>query len=796
MSIGGRRSVVPRSMPFYFTVGLLLAMPGPSLEAVRADFNLTYLLVVLTLIVPSISYASGTIMGGLVADRLGRRFTLTTGVTLLVIGLLTSGVSPALGVLLIGTCLNGFGFGLTEAPLTATISDVAGDATGRAMTISQMPFGFGALTAPPLVGALLQTPIGWRGGYLAAALLVMLAAVVLLSARIPATTARRAVGDSLGSAVMRPVPILLGMVIIGYFSMQLGLGGFLAAYLEADHGFSRPAAATLVAAFWLGISLGRIIGAWLALRVQAYDLALGSAGLSLICAIVVAAVPQPAAILAAAVLAGLVAGPAFTTVVGLGVRYRPSAAGMIAGFMLAMGGMDSRGSRCWLAPLRTRCPCVRRWRSCRSRLALPFAFCCSRAGCTRPSCEVDGDQVVGRWARIMILAASMWFYAAGGAAISVFGPSVESIVEDFGLTYSQISLIISIISFGFIAGSLAGGAASDRWGRRAVLVPSAAGAALSMSWFAASPTFGSLLAAGFLIGATFGPGLAAATALIADLARERSTRALNLFNTAFALGAIVAPALVAVCLAAFTSWRVAYVVVAVWFASSSLFFIRLPYPPRGSAVPPFRSMVRGLTSPVSVLLGLVLMLYVGVEIAFGDFGAAFMERTQGIPRAAAAASVTAFWTGVLLGRLIVYRLAGSWRASNIVRWSLVLALGMSGLAALADSAPLAVLGFALTGATVGGVFPTALGIGLRVRPEIAGSLAGGLAAMASVGGVLLAPLIGAASDAAGPRGGMLLAPAFILVAMVLFEVVQALQRRDARDPAGHAPPPVKGPMDA
>ena len=343
MRIGGRRSVVPRSMPFYLAVGVLLAMPGPSLEAVRADFNLTYVLVVLTLIVPSISYATGTIVGGLVADRLGRRSTLTTGVTLLVVGLLVSGFAPALGVLLIGTCLNGFGFGLTESPLTATISDVAGDATGRAMTISQMPFGFGALMAPPLVGALLQTPIGWRGGYLVAALLVMLASAVLLSARIPAVTAQRARGQALVSAVMRPVPILLGAVVVAYFGMQLGLGGFLAAYLEADHGFTRPAAATLVAAFWIGISPGRIIGAWLALRLRAYDLAIGSLGLSLLCAVIVAGVPQPAAILAAAALAGVAAGPLFTTVVGIGVRYRPSASGMIAGLMLAMGGTGFAG---------------------------------------------------------------------------------------------------------------------------------------------------------------------------------------------------------------------------------------------------------------------------------------------------------------------------------------------------------------------------------------------------------------------------------------------------------------------
>ena len=343
MRVGGRRSIVPRSMPFYFAVGVLLAAPGPSLEAVRADFNLTYVVVVLTLIVPAISYATGTIVGGLLADRRGRRSTLSTGLTLLVVGLLVSGIAPALGILLLGSCLNGFGFGLTESPLTATISDVAGDATGRAMTISQMPFGFGALMAPPLVGALLQTPIGWRGAYLVAALLVMLASAVLLSARIPAVSMLRSRDAASIPTVLRPVPILLGAVVVGYFAMQLGLGGFLAAYLEADHGFTRSVAATLVAAFWLGISLGRILGAWLALRVHAYDLALGSLSLSLLCAVIVAGVPHPAAILAAAALAGLVAGPLFTTLVGIGVRYRPSASGMIAGLMLAMGGTGFAG---------------------------------------------------------------------------------------------------------------------------------------------------------------------------------------------------------------------------------------------------------------------------------------------------------------------------------------------------------------------------------------------------------------------------------------------------------------------
>ena len=398
--------------------------------------------------------------------------------------------------------------------------------------------------------------------------------------------------------------------------------------------------------------------------------------------------------------------------------------------------------------------------------------------------------------RTRILAATIWFYAAAGAAVSVFGPSLESISDEFGITYGQVSLVITTISVGFLTGSLAGGAISDRSGRKVMLVLSAAGSSVALVWMAASPSFGSLLAASFLAGGALGPGAAVSTALVADAARERSTRALNLVNTAFALGAILAPSLVAVCLAVFANWRVAYLVVAVWLATGAVVFARLSYPPRRGASPPFRTVLSGLLSPAPVLVGLVLTMYVGVEIAFADFGAAFMEHVQGIARTAAAASVTAFWIGILAGRLVVVRLAATWPAERIIRRSLILALAMSTLTALASSAPMAVLGFALTGAALGGVFPTVMGIGVRLRPEMSGALAGALVAMAGVGGAVLAPMLGAASDAAGPRGGMLLAPAFIVAAMVLFELVQVRRRRNARDVTRLTAPSVESSIDA
>jgi fucose permease len=259
------------------------------------------------------------------------------------IGLATCGFTLALSVFVVGSIVYGVGFGMSDATLTAAIRDASGHSVGRALTLSQIPFGVGALMAPPLVSVLLQTYLGWRGAYLGAAAVVGLAALLIALVRFPEHGASRTKIPGILRAATRPVPILLGAVVSMYFGMQIGFGGFLPAHLEATLNFERSHATTAVAVYWAGVPVGRVLGVWLASRVQPYDLAAGSLSLALVAALIAAAAPHTVVILISVMFAGVAIGPLFTIVMGIGVRGNPATAGSIAGLILAIGSLSSVG---------------------------------------------------------------------------------------------------------------------------------------------------------------------------------------------------------------------------------------------------------------------------------------------------------------------------------------------------------------------------------------------------------------------------------------------------------------------
>jgi MFS family permease len=326
-------------MWFYLGFGLLLAVPGPALEAIRDDFGLGYTGVALAISTSAYGYVAGTLIGGPLSDRVGRRLTLTLASAGMALGVILVGLSPNVGVFVVASVVHGISFGAADPTVTALVGEAAGARAGRALNISQITFGLGSLAAPLIVGAFVGAGIGWRPGYLIAGAVLAISVPIFARLRYPRPRAPALPVRQVVAVMSAPVPALLGLVIALYFGSQLGVSAFWAVHLEQTHALERSLAASSVGVFWAGLLVGRLLGAWLSDRLELVRIATGSISAAAALVLLGALAPTVWLALAAAALAGLAIGPLFPAVLAMGVRHRRGAGGAVVGAMLAIGGV-------------------------------------------------------------------------------------------------------------------------------------------------------------------------------------------------------------------------------------------------------------------------------------------------------------------------------------------------------------------------------------------------------------------------------------------------------------------------
>lgn len=229
----------------------------------------------------SIIISCCTIVSSLLTARLVRR--LGTGrltalsVALTAVAILSFSATNAFWQL----CLIAVPYGLGAGAIDATLNNyVALNYGARHMSWLHCCWGIGASVGPLVMGWALGGRMGWPGGYLAiGAVQVAITVVLLLS--IPLW--RRAVdvnpageGKSEGQAedegstpTNRELLSLPGArAAIGsfgtYCALEGSIGLWIASYLTMARGIDASTAASIVAQFYLGITLGRLISGFIA----------------------------------------------------------------------------------------------------------------------------------------------------------------------------------------------------------------------------------------------------------------------------------------------------------------------------------------------------------------------------------------------------------------------------------------------------------------------------------------------------------------------------------------------------
>jgi fucose permease len=312
-------------------------------------------------------YPVGSVLGGSVADRLGKRRVLAAGMFLMGLPFALSALLPTLAVRTAAVLLFGLGTGAVESQVSALLSDANPSRERSVLNWSQLMFSAGASGGPFLIALLFTLRTGTtvtRVLWACAAAAAMLAALFALSGReepparrmapragargvatIPATSTRGARTNpetaTMGfrALIGSPGLLLLAVAIFLYVAAEMGTASWLAKYGEVHLGLSAELAPVCITIFWGGQSVSRILAGTLSARVTDAAVLYSSILLALAGQVFAFAAGHPIGSLIGLGVVGVGMGAIWPTLVALaGARYRQSS-GLAIGILTASGGV-------------------------------------------------------------------------------------------------------------------------------------------------------------------------------------------------------------------------------------------------------------------------------------------------------------------------------------------------------------------------------------------------------------------------------------------------------------------------
>jgi fucose permease len=365
-----------------------------------------------------------------------------------------------------------------------------------------------------------------------------------------------------------------------------------------------------------------------------------------------------------------------------------------------------------------------------------------------------------------------------GIVMALLGAILPALAGRLEFQVADIGTLFLVMNAAMLASSLVLGLAMDRFGMRPPLALGPLLVAAALALVARAAAFSGLLPAVLLLGIGGGALNGASNTLVADLHDDpaRKNAALNRLGVFFGFGALLLPFAIGALLARF-SFASLLLAAAVLCALAGIFAARLRFPaPKQAQRLPVADMPRFLRHPLVVTLGLLLFFESGVEFTLGGFISSYLTRDLAASVSLASWILAAYWASIMVARAVLSR---SPAGAGPYRVLLFCAAGAAGGALVSAAAPntaVVGLGILLTGFSLAGVFPAALGIaGARFETH-SGTVFGILFAAALSGGMTLPWLAGQIGGAAGLRWVFVLIAGAFTAILCLSRVAAGVDR--------------------
>ncbi|MBL8629272.1 MAG: MFS transporter, partial [Rhodospirillaceae bacterium] len=138
----------------------------PALPAVQRHFGVSASDVQLTVSLPLIAIAIGTLFWGVLSDRYGRRSMMLSGLVMFMVGNIACALAPTIELLIAGRLFQAFGGAACVVISRAMIRDIYGREKAASVLASLIAIMVIAPMLAPIAGGVLADTMGWRGNFI------------------------------------------------------------------------------------------------------------------------------------------------------------------------------------------------------------------------------------------------------------------------------------------------------------------------------------------------------------------------------------------------------------------------------------------------------------------------------------------------------------------------------------------------------------------------------------------------------------------------------------------------------
>jgi FHS family Na+ dependent glucose MFS transporter 1 len=364
-------------------------------------------------------------------------------------------------------------------------------------------------------------------------------------------------------------------------------------------------------------------------------------------------------------------------------------------------------------------------------------------------------------------------FVAIGFQASVLGPTLPTLAQHTHSPLDEISFLFTTTALGYLLGSFFGGRLYDRVPGHRLMGVMLILAAAMLALIPVIPALWLLTIAWFLLGVSGGALDVGGNTLMVWVHGRQVGPYMNALHFVFGVGSFLSPIIVAQAVALSGDIRGAYWMLSVLMLPAALWLLRVPSPhspakardsspqdpqPTGASMAGTQqtgsaqvAARRSYERRIVVLISLLLMLYVGAEIAFGGWIYTYALALGLTDTTTAAYLTSAFWGALTLGRGLSIPLAAHFRPRMILLTDLLGCLVSVGILLVwSGSATATWLGTLAMGLSMASIFPTCITLAGR-RIQVTGQVTGWFLVGSSLGAMLLPWLIGQLFEPFGPQ---------------------------------------------